>query len=217
MPKNTGSIGEIRKKIAETHEFISGAYHESGHTIYALLHLMEVNSVSIFKDKEINRVEGITHYHYITDIEDDDILNIFVRARLGVNYAGLIAEKALFESISGSSQTPMFISEGSIEDNSEARKIFKEYNLVEPGKKRAAYKRKLIRGVQNELYSNWDAVTIIAHALVRYHKLTFDDLKSLLTKKSINKQFWKEQFKIINIIYNRSYINKNNLRSFIIK
>src|ERR1700674_2354629 len=116
MANGTGSIAEIRKKVTKTHEFISTSYHESGHTIYALLHLMRVSSVSVFEDKKLKRIHGNTYYDYpsdFDDIQDPDLLNTLLRAEVGISYAGLIAEKTLFRSISGSRQTPMFISDGS--------------------------------------------------------------------------------------------------------
>jgi len=198
------NIHDVRKKITRTYEFISCSYHEAGHVIYALLHLMRVNSVSMYEDKKIKRVSGITLYNCIEDlisIKNTNLFNILVRAELSVNYAGLITEKALFKSVSGSNQTPMFISDGSVSDNKNAREIIKKYNLAPPGQKRAIYKKKISREIQNELYNNWDAVTLVAHALFKRRRLSFDDLL-LLTKKTKNKKFWKEQFKKINIIYN---------------
>ena len=192
----------ISKKIAKQFEFIMTSTHEAGHTIYALLHLMRVNSVSIFENKKIKRIHGVTYYDYtnnLEDIKDPDLLFELVRSEVGVNYAGLIAEKILFKNISGSSQTPTFISDGSSEDNRNARELFKKYDLATPGRKRAFYKRKLIREIHNELCTHWDAVTIVSHALFQRRRLSFEDLKELLTKKTKNKKFWKEQFKNLSI------------------
>lgn len=221
MPKGNGSIGEIRKKVTKTHEFISTSYHEAGHAIYALLHLMRVSSVSVFENKKIKRVHGITYYDYPNDldsIQDPDLLNSLVRADIGNCYAGLIAEKSLYRSISGSYQTPMFISDGSSDDNKGAREMIKKYNLAPPGPKRAAFKAKLMREVQHELHSHWGDVTLIAHALFRHRKLTYADLQELLTKRSKNKKFWKEQFKKISYFYDNSeHLDEKDLKSLIYK
>lgn len=218
MAKGT-AIGEIRKKVTKTHEFISTSYHEAGHTIYALLHLMRVSSVSVYEDKKLKRIHGITYYDYPNEfelIEDPDLLNILVRADVGMSYAGLIAEKTLFRSISGSTQTPMFISDGSTDDNKGAREIIKKYNLAPPGRKRAAYKAKLMREVRHELHAHWEAVTIVAHTLFRHRKLTYSDLQDLLTKKSRNKKFWKEQFKKISYFYdNNENLDEKDLKSIL--
>lgn len=219
MPKGNGSIGEIRKKVTKTHEFISTSYHEAGHTIYALLHFMKVSSVCVFENKKVKRVHGITYYDYPIDfdsITDTDLLSSLVRADVGMSYAGLIAEKSLFRSISGSYQTPMFISDGSTDDNKGAREIIKKYNLAPPGRKRAAFKAKIMREVQHELHTHWEAVTIISHALFRHRKLTYQDLQELLTKKSRNKKFWKEQFKKISYFYDNSErLDENDLKSIL--
>lgn len=217
MAKGTGSITEIRKKVTKTHEFISTSYHEAGHTIYALLHLMKVTSVNVFENKKLKRIHGNTYYDYPVDfeeIQDPDLLNTLVRAEVGISYAGLIAEKTLFRSISGCRQTPMFISDGSGDDNKSAREVIKKYNLAPPGPKRTAYKRKLIREVQHELHTHWDAVTVVSHALFKRRRLSFDDLRELLTKRSRNKKFWKEQFKKISYFAdNNQTLDEKNLKS----
>ncbi len=207
MANGTGSIAEIRKKVTKTHEFISTSYHEAGHTVYALLHLMKVSSVAVFENKKLKRIHGITYYDYPSDfdeIQDSDLLNTLVRAEVGISYAGLIAETSLFRSISGSRQTPTFISDGSSDDNKSAREVIKKYNLAPPGPKRTLYKQKLMREVQQELHDHWDAVMVVSHALFRHRRLSFNDLQELLTKKTHNKKFWKDQFKKINYFYDNS-------------
>lgn len=207
MANGSGSIAEIRKKVTKTHEFISTSYHEAGHTIFALLHLMRVSSVSVFEDKKLKRVHGNTYYEYPSDldeVQDQDLLNTLVKAEVGISYAGLIAEKSLFRSISGSKQTPTFISDGSASDNKSAREVIKKYNLAPPGPKRTAYKAKIMREVQQELHDNWDAVMVVSHALFRHRRLSFEDLQELLTKKTHNKKFWKDQFKKISHFYDNS-------------
>ncbi len=219
MAKGAVSITEIRKKVTKTHEYISTSYHEAGHTICALLHFMRVSSVSVFENKKWKRIHGLTYYDYPGDfdsIQDPDLLNILARAEVGISYAGLIAEKTLFRSISGSRQTPMFISDGSGEDNRGAREVIKKYNLAPPGPKRSAYKQKLMREVQNQLLEHWDAVTLVSHALFKHRRLTFEDLRELLTKKSRNKKFWKEQFKNITYFYdNSANLDEKDLKSIL--
>jgi hypothetical protein len=219
MAKGNGSIGEIRKKVTKTHEFISTSYHEAGHTVYALLHAMKVSSVSVFENKKLKRVHGITYYNYPCEydsVHDPNLLNILVQADIGMSYAGLIAEKSLFKSISGSNKVPMFISDGSTDDNRGARAMIKKYNLAPPGQKRADYKAKIMRETQHELHSHWEAVTIVAHALFRHRKLTYSDLQELLTKKSRNKKFWKEQFKRISYFYDNSeHLDEKDLKSIL--
>lgn len=219
MAKGTGSIAEIRKKVTKTHEFISTSYHEAGHTIYALLHLMKVTSVNVFEDKKLKRIHGNTYYDYpsdFDDIQDPYLLNTLLRAEIGISYAGLIAEKTLFRSISGSRQTPTFISDGSQDDNKSAREVIKKYNLAPPGPKRTAYKRKLMREVQHELHTHWDAVMVVSHALFKHRRLSFDDLQELLTKKTHNRKFWKEQFKNICYFYDNSKtLDEKDLKSIL--
>lgn len=220
MAKGTGSISEIRKKVTKTHEFISTSYHEAGHTIYALLNLMKVTSVSVYEDKKFKRIHGVTYYDSpknIEEVQDPELQNTLVRAEIGVSYAGLIAEKSLFKSISGSQQTPMFIKDGSADDNKSAGQLIKKYNLAPPGQKRSLYKQKLMREIRHDLHIHWDAVTIVAHALFRHHRLNFDDLQTLIIKKSRNKKFWKEQFKNIEYFYdNCENLDEKDLKSILL-
>lgn len=209
MAKNTGSIGEIRKKVTKTHELISTSYHEAGHVVYALLHFMLVDSVQVYEDKKLKRINGITYYDFPIEfdtISDANLLNTLLRAEIGVSYAGFIAEKSLFKSISGSNQIPRFIKECSSDDNKCAALLIKKYNLAPPGQKRSLYKQKMIREVQQELHSHWDAITVIAHGLFRHRKLSFEDIQEILIKRTRNKKFWKEQFKNINHFYHSDQI-----------
>src|SRR5574337_359935 len=219
MAKGAGSITEFRRKVTKTHEFISTSYHEAGHVIYALLQLMKVSSVSVFENKKAKRIHGVTYYDYPSDfdeIQDAKLLNILVRSEIGISYAGLIAEKSLFRSISGSRQIPTFISDGSAEDNKSARAVIKKYNLAPPGPKRTVYKQKLMREVRNELHTHWDAVIVVAHALFQHRRLSFENLRDLMIKKSHNKKFWKEQFKKIGYFYdNNQRLDEKDLKSML--
>lgn len=219
MANGVGSIGEIRKKVTKTHEFISTSYHEAGHTIYALLHLMKVGSVSVFEDKKLKRIHGETYYDHPIDfdsVKDSELLASLVKSDMGMSYAGLIAEKTLFKSISGSSQTPSFIIDGSAEDNKGAAALMTKFNLEPPGPKRAAFKKKLMREVQGELHLHWEAVTLLAHALFKHRKLRGEDVATLLITRSKNRKFWKEQFKKINHFYdNSASLDEKDLKSIL--
>ena len=215
MATNVVPIGEIRKKVTKIYELISASHHEAAHAIYALLHLMKVSSVAVFESKKLKRIHGLTYYDYpneLDTIKDADLLNAMVRAEIGVSYAGLIAEKILFRSISGCSQTPMFIIDGSASDNKAARAVIKKYDLAPPGPKRNAYKQKLMREVRGTLNEHWDAILAVSHALFSHRRLNFDDLQEVLTKKTKNKKFWKEQFKKINYFHDNKGLDDSEIR-----
>jgi hypothetical protein len=217
MGRASSSIDLIRKRIAKTHELIGGSYHEAGHTVYALLHLMKVNHTYIFENEESGRIHGGSNYcdpMVFEEVQDQELLNIMVKADVGMSYAGLISEKVLFQQMSGSSKIPMFISEGSYDDNRSARQVIARYNLAPPGQKRATFKRKLMIEVQHKLHVYWNDVMLISHALFKKRKLMFVDLARLLTNKSINKGFWKEQFKKIRRIHDRQ-IAEQELKSLL--
>jgi hypothetical protein len=218
MTTGTGTIGDIRKKVTKTHELISTAYHESGHTVYALLHHMRVQSVCIFEDKKSKRIHGFTHYDSpeISTIKDFELRNTLILNEIKLSYAGLTAEKYHFKCITGSDKFPMFLKDGSSDDTLSAAALIKKYNLAPPGRKRYNFKQKLIRETLHEQQQHWDAVTVIAHALFQHKKLNYQDLRELLTKKTRNKKFWKEQFKSISFISdNAASLDENDLKSIL--
>jgi hypothetical protein len=203
MANNSGSIEDIRKKFYEIHELASTSIHESGHVIYGLLHHVKIESVQVFENKKNKRVEGLTHYESrnLPEINDIDLFNERLHTEICLSYAGLIAEQLQFKIITGSDKFPMFLKEGSSDDITSAADLFQKYNLVEAGRKRLNYKRKLFKLIKEELQNNWDAVTLVAHNLFKKKKLNHLDLQKLLTRKTKDKQFWRNKFKEINSIY----------------
>jgi len=217
MAKYAGSISSVRKKVTYTHELISGAYHESGHTIYGLLHFMMIYSVKVFPDKKTNRIQGLTHYDSFFDLDqlnDKILLNERLNSEIGLCYAGLVAEKYQYKLHSGSDKFPSFL-DGSSNDLQEASVLIKKFELAPPGSKRYNYKKRMIRKVAKELQEHWEAVTVVAHALFQKKRLNFEALKNLLTKKTQNKEFWKERFKIIEKFCNDSILDENDFKNYI--
>lgn len=195
------SIAEVRKKVTKTYELIATSYHEAGHTIYALLHYMKVNHVYVFEHKIFKRIHGVTQYES-RDVDRNSVdFLLMLEQEIGLSYAGLLAEKHHFKSISGTDQVPMFIKEGSSDDLSAIRKLLQKYNIVPAGKKRYLFKQKVARKTTGILVKHWDAVDVIAHSLFKSKKLTYQDLKYLLTTKTNDKKFWKEIFKDIEAIH----------------
>ena len=120
---------------------------------------------------------------------------------MGTKYAGLTAEKFHFKKMSGSDKFPLYWRDGSSDDTKDAAYLIKRFSPVAPGKKRYAYKKKIIKRTFTLLEQHWDAVTIVAHALVQKKRLGFSELKELLIKKSEDKEFWKDRFKDIADIF----------------
>jgi len=204
MSNKAESLSSVRKKVTHTHESISCSHHEAGHTIYALLHFMTIHSVRIFPDKKTKRIEGFTHYDSpnLNKIQDPILLAERVAAEVGLCYAGLVAEKYQYKLHSGSDKFPSFL-DGSSKDLSEASELIKKHQLAPAGRKRYNYKKRAVRTATRELQQNWEAVTLVAHALFQKKRLNFSDLKTLLTKKTENKEFWKERFKAIANYYDK--------------
>lgn len=212
-------IRNIRQKFARTHELIFVCYHEAGHTIYGLLHFMKVDPVYIFENKREKRIWGITHFDSILNtrgVENASLVSERLNSEICMQYAGLTAEKYHYKTISGSDKFPISLKYGSEGDTSTAAELIREHNLAPPGRKRYAYKKKLIKETLHELQDNWEAVTLVAHALFEKKKVNFADLQNILTKKTKNKSFWKEQFKMINYIFdNQETLDEKEIKSIL--
>jgi hypothetical protein len=216
MAKNAESLRSVRKKVTHTHELIATSHHEAGHTIYALLHFMRINSVRVYQDKKTKRMDGVIFYDSppVVSINDTELQVERLHCEIGLSYAGLIAEKYQFKLHTGSDKFPSFLN-GSYNDLSEASDLIKKYQVAPPGRKRYNYKKKIIREVARELEHHWDAVTIVAHALFQKKRLNFLDLKNLLTKKTKDEEFWKERFRVISNFYENSAIDEKEFRSML--
>jgi len=195
---NAGSISHVRKKFHSLHDLISTSYHEAGHTVYGLLHGVNVDMVEVFETKKTKRINGITYYHqfHLHEIDDFVLRDNLAKVEVGLCYAGLVAEKRFFKMISGIDRFPLFLKEGSSEDMAEATTIMDKCQLVEAGPKRSKYKKKLIKEVDLELAEHWEAVSLVAHALVKKKRIRAIELKKLLVKKTATPEFWKKKFKI---------------------
>ena len=219
MPKRSGSISDVRKKVTLTHDFISTAHHEAGHAVYALLHHMMVYSVTMFQNKKNKMAEGWTHYYSLEfdKIQDPVLKQERITAEICLSYAGLAAERYQYKLHSGSDKF-LFCLDGSRKDRKEASAIIKKYDLAPVGRPRTNYKKRMIRKASRELQEHWDAVTLIAHALFRKKRLSYDKLRVLLTTKTDNKEFWKERFKDISHYYdNEQAIEEKDFASMISK
>lgn len=201
-----GSLDLVRKKLQYTTDLISTSYHEAGHTVYGLLYLMKITSVWVFENKKCKRIEGFTHYELpvdLSEVKDSTLLSEVIKAEICLKYAGLAAEKYHFKSISGSDKYPLFLRDGSSDDTLAAAALIRQYNLVPPGKKRYNFKKKLIKETLKELQDNWDAVTVIAHALFKKKRLSYVTLKKLLTKHTNDPEFWKQIFYNLDSIFSK--------------
>jgi hypothetical protein len=186
--------------------YISAAYHESGHIIYGLLHLMKIESAQVYFDnKNLKTVIGYTDYDYPGVHQTNNYLEFpnIVKYEIGICYAGLAAEQYSFKLVSGSDKFPVFFKDYCSGDTKEASSLLKKCKVTSPGKKRYNYKKKLIKQVFIDLEKYWDSVTLIAHALFQRKRLYFNDIKRILTKKGEHQKFWKTRFRLI------EHINKN--------
>jgi len=192
-------ISDERKQNFDYNQ-IAMTFHESGHAICAINNLVYVFSINVMTPKN---EEGLTSYYTFNEdyISDNDLKETIFTAELQTLYAGLIAEKIYYKDICGSDKFPMHLRIGSSEDMKMASKIIRTNKLVKSGKQTSLLKKQIQKDVNLFLIENWDAVKAVAHALYKKHRLSFDELKFILTRKTNHNDFWKEKFKKIKIIY----------------
>lgn len=189
------------KKQSFDYELIAMSFHESAHTICALNNYLQVFNVNVMTPKK--RGGNTEFYIYGNDeVKDEELSKILLIFELQAIYAGLIGEKMYYKDICGSSKFPMHLRIGSSYDIAFASKIIRKNNLMPPGKKTFLFKKQIQFDVEQILYEHWDAVKVIAHSLYKKKKLSLDELKFLLTRKTEHKDFWKDRFKKMNLIHN---------------
>jgi hypothetical protein len=200
----------VAKQQANDYGLIATSYHEASHTIVALGHLIMVDMVNI-----IDSQEGYTHYdiHNVDQAHDEKLKNILLMSEIKTFYAGLVGEKMYYKDICGSGKFPMHLKNGSSEDTSRASKLIRKYKLAEGGKNTFALKQEIREEVEKFLINHWEAVKTVAHALYKKKKLGPAELKYLLTRIPEDKDFWKEKFKTMKIIYDE----KNDLSTKVVR
>ena|ERR1700722_6135560 len=190
---------DISKKEIWDYEIISMAWHEAGHAACALNNFMHVFNVSVMTPK--NQTGNTDWFMYdVKNVEDEELSKILFICELQTLYAGLIAEKMYYKDICGSDKFPMHLKIGSSMDTTDASHIIRKNKLVKPGRQTVLFKKQIQQDATAFLVEHWDAVRVIAHRLYKKHRLSFDELKFLLTRKTNHKEFWKEKFKKIKII-----------------
>lgn len=201
MPKISLDIKDIRVKLTRDYETIFSCYHEAGHTVYALLHFVKVDNVYITESD--GRVGGYTHFYSIdlSTIKDKKTLNKLIPIEIGINYAGLAADKHTYELLCGSSTFPLLL-QGASTDLKNASFLIRKYDFV-PINLRNKFKKKMLLKVKNQLVHHWSVVTIVAHLLYKKKKISYEDLKKEILKKVHNKMFWENQFIMIEKIYTK--------------
>lgn len=193
-------ISDVRKQSFD-YELIAMAYHESGHAICALGNFLYVSSVSVMTPK--NNMGYTNWYIYDVDsIKDEELRKVLFISEVQALYAGLIAEKMYYKDICGSDEFPMHLRAGSSEDTLMASSIIRKASLAKSGRQTHLFKKQMKYDVEQFLKEHWDAVKIIAHALYRKTRLSHDELKYLLTRKTEHRDFWKDKFKKLKIVHN---------------
>ena len=198
------------KKLSKEYDKIFTCYHEAGHVIYALLSFIKVESVFTYYIDNYSRIIGETEFctaWFLKEPIEADLLSKLLEAEIGFLYAGLASEKYHYHCVCGSEKFPMVLKTGSKEDRTRASKIIRDYNITYKGARRK-YRDKIFLKVKNTLKDNWDAVVIIAHALYKNKKLTYQKIFELLSRRSVNSSFWKKRRKQMDRLYSTCDLTK---------
>jgi hypothetical protein len=203
------------EKQSLDYETIALAWHEAGHTVAGLLNYAKVTNVCFSNITKPGGPDGDTYYtmYYNRFVEDEDLARVLLIFELQIVYAGLIAEKTYYKNICGSEKFPAHLKSGSREDIEEGSRIIRKNKLIKSGRQTFLFKKQIQKDVEMLLKEYWDAVSIVAHALYHKKRLSYLELKSLLTRKAKDKEFWKEHFKKLNIIHN----DKRTVSEYVVK
>jgi|SRR5271170_879567 len=189
------------KKQSFDYELIAMSYHEAGHVVCGLYNYLYVHDANVMTPTK--REGGTNFYIYGNEsVEDEELNKILLIFELQALYAGLIAERMYYKDICGSSKFPMHLKNGSTYDTSLASKIIRKNNLAPSGKQTFLFKKQIQYDVEQLLAEHWDAIKVIAHSLYTKRRVTFDELKYVLTRKTSYKDVWKSKFRKIRIIHN---------------
>jgi len=199
-------ISDLKKKSWD-YDLIAMAHHEAGHVVCALHNFMYVNDASVMTP---NKKEGSTNfiiYGYYDEyndstVEDQDLHKILLIFEIQTLYAGLIAEKMYYKDICGSHKFPNHLKNGSSYDTGLASSLIRKNKLAQPGKQTFLLKKQIQYDVEQILAEHWDAVKVVAHFLYQKKRLTFDEMKYALSRRTERKDFWKDKFKKIKLIHN---------------
>jgi len=206
----------VVKKQAHDYELIAMSWHEAAHTICGLYNFTKIYNVHVMSDKHTN---GNTLYEICDpdNIENKLLAKILLIFEVQTLYAGLVGEKLYYKEICGSDNFPMHLRIGSSNDIQDAARIIHKYNLANPGKARFLFKKQVQNDTKNILTEYWDDIRLVAHVLYKNKELEYDELKYFLTRKSINKEFWRDRFKYIKLIYGGNELDEKYLKDIILQ
>lgn len=201
------SIKDTHKKLSSEFDRIITSYHEAGHAVCALVNFMKVEYVEMQED---DRMGGETSFIDISDVhkyaqfETKSFISKIKKNEVCIRYAGIAAEKIIYKKLCGSSKFPRILSQGSSDDIQDISDIIKNYNLADAGTTRVQLKNTLSKKSSKQLEEHWNEVITIAHALFKRKRINYQEIKFLILKKTTNKSFWKNQFKLIDFYFDAS-------------
>lgn len=197
------SNSKAKAKDALDYELIFMSFHESAHTVVALHNFLQVYNVNtmLFGAKTSEEKDGQTNWYITLNIEDTELKRATLIHEIQAMYAGLLGERILYRELTGSPKLPMNLRVGLSYDIKNASSTIRNNNLAESGKDTILFKKNIQKKTEKILLEHWEEVRLIAHILHKKRKLTFDELKQLLVKKTNKKDFWKDRFARIEQIY----------------
>lgn len=206
----------VIKKQAHDYELIATSWHEAGHVICGLFNFMNVYHVYIMSEK-YDQGNTLYEIYDLRNLNNKLLSKVWSVYEVQTLYAGLVSEKMYYKEICGSDKFPMHLRIGSSGDMKEAARLINLHKLCNPGKERLLFKKQMQKVAATILSDYWDDVKLIAHVLYKNVELKIEDVKYILTRKSINKDFWKTRLKEIKVIYSLSNIDERYLKSVLIR
>jgi hypothetical protein len=208
-------LGEHAAKQIGEYGLIATAYHEAGHAIVGIHNFWYVSNVEILNKPRFDEGQTLYHDYDVNLVENNDLIRAFLLFDLQSTAAGLEAEKAYYKDITGSDRFPMHLKIGSSDDTAFISSQIRKYKLALPGNPTNLLKRRIRRETNAILMEHWESVRLVAHQLYKRKSLSFEELKFILTRKSDQKDFWKDRFSKIAIIHSDPTPDEHTVRKLI--
>ncbi len=203
------------KRASENYFRIAITYHEASHAICGLFNFLRMYHIYVMRKEEGN---ALYETYDLDLIEDELLVKIIAIYEVQTLYAGLIGEQIYYKEICGSDKFPMHLKSGSSSDMQKASKLIKKYNLALPGKARSIFRSQIKNDANVLLQEYWEDIKLLAHALYQYQEMKLEDIKYVLTRRSDNKEFWKNRFKEINHIYSeRKNLKESEIKDILLQ
>lgn len=191
-------MGSSAAKKRRDYDLIGSCWHEASHAIIATYNYFYVYNIVV------SITSNVDYYMPSDGIFDDvELKKLVAILQVQLLYAGSVGELLYYKEACGSLTYPKHLMKDWGYDIEHSSAIIRSNDLAIPGKRTFLFKKQVKYEVSKILLDHWDDVRLLSHLLYKKKKLSYQDLKHILTRKSYNKEFWRSRFRGITEIYGK--------------